>query len=143
MFRITLTRIRYLKNISNKLTDFKIFDNTLQIQIHTDTSSQGMGAYMMLNRHPISFASRSLNKTQVKYAQIEKELLSIVFLGEEFHYWIYGRQIVIKTDHKPLISIFQKNLENVSARLQRMLLRLQKKTLKLNIYQILKMLQRC
>lgn len=61
--------------------------------------------------HPISFASRCLTKSEVRYAQIEKELLSIVFAFEKFHYFVYGHQTTVQTDHKPLLAIFNKDLE--------------------------------
>ena len=45
------------------------------------------------------------------YAQIEKELLAIVFALDRFHTYIYGKRITVETDHKPLISIVKKALK--------------------------------
>lgn len=67
----------------------------------------------------------------MRYAQIEKELLAIVFSFEKFHYFTYGQEVVVQTDHKPLIAIFKKDLNKISARLQRMLLKLLKYKIKL------------
>lgn len=67
-----------------------------------------------------------LNKSELNYAQIEKELLVIVFSFEKFHNFVYGREVIVQTDHKPLISIIKKDLNKVSARLQQMLLKLLK-----------------
>ncbi|UYV68278.1 K02A2.6-like [Cordylochernes scorpioides] len=72
----------------------------------------------------IEYASFSLNATQRKYAQIEKELLAIVFGCERFQYYIWGNDVIVETDHKPLLSIVKKPLEKLSPRLQRMVLRL-------------------
>ena len=78
-----------------------------------------------------SFASRALTQTETRYAQIEKELLAIVFAYEKFDKYIFGRDIVnVKTDHKPLEKIFKKSLCDAPARLQRMLLHLQRYILK-------------
>ena len=75
----------------------------------------------------MSFASRALTQTETRYAQIEKELLSIVFACEKFDKYIFGRDVVhVETDHKPLEEIFKKSLCDAPARLQRMLLRLQR-----------------
>ena len=43
---------------------------------------------------------------------------------------MYGRPVTIETDHKPLISIVKKSLNVAPARLQRMLLRIQRYNLK-------------
>ena len=75
----------------------------------------------------MSFASRALARTETRYAQIEKELRVIVFVCEKFDKYIFGRDVVkVETDHKPLEEIFKKSLCNAPARLQRLLLRLQR-----------------
>ena len=64
---------------------------------------------------------------ETRYAQIEKELLAIVFACERFDSYIYGLEgIEVESDHKPLESIFLKPLHAAPQRLQRMLLRLQR-----------------
>lgn len=98
----------------------------MPITIQCDASSEGLGTVLLQDGHPVSFASRTLTKSEKRYAQIEKELAAIVFSFEKFHYYVYGHQVLVQTDHKPLIPIFSKSLDNVSARLQRMLLRLLK-----------------
>ena len=49
-----------------------------------------------------------------------------MFACGKFHQFIYGFPTSVQTDHKPLEIIFKKPLHQVSPRLQRMLLRLQK-----------------
>ena len=80
----------------------------------------------MLNGKPVSYASRSLTNAQKNYAIIEKELLAVLFGCETFHQFVYRSQVTIISDHKPLESIMKKPLPNAPARLQRMLLRLQR-----------------
>ena len=72
-----------------------------------------------------------MSDTQQRYAQIEKELLAIVFACEKFHQFIYGKQVDVETDHKPLVNIFKKSLNDCPMRLQRMLLRLQQYDLRM------------
>ena len=75
---------------------------------------------------PVAYASCSLSSSEINYAQIEKELLAIVFACAKFHHYIYGFQTRVHSDHKPLEIIFKKSLHQASPTLQRMLLRLQK-----------------
>jgi hypothetical protein len=63
----------------------------------------------MLEQQPIAYASRALASTQQRYAQIEKELLAVVYGCNKFHQYIYGQTIKVETDHKPLEAIFRKS----------------------------------
>ena len=58
--------------------------------------------------HPIAYASRALSEAESRYAQNEKELLAIVFACEKFETYVYGRQVTIDIDHKPLEMIRKK-----------------------------------
>jgi hypothetical protein len=67
----------------------------------------------MQEGHPVAFASRALTPTEQKYAQIEKECLSIVFVCQHFHHYLYRHDnITAVTDHKLLSAIFSKPLLN-------------------------------
>lgn len=44
---------------------------------------------------------------------------------QKFHQYVYGRRIQVKTNHKPLQSIFRKPLYKIPARLQKIVLILQ------------------
>ena len=70
----------------------------------------------------VAFTSRSLTKTERKYAQIDKEALSIVWGVKRFHVYLYGWWFTLITDHKPLTAIFhpEKGVPSMTAaRLQR------------------------
>ena len=78
----------------------------------TDASTKGLGAMLGQydkenNLRPIAFASKSLNKAQQRYAAIDLECSGIVFGLKAFRPLIYGREIEIHTDHKPLIYLFK------------------------------------
>lgn len=69
---------------------------------------------------------KALTKTQQNYAQIDNGMLTIVTACERFHQYIYGRKdIVIETDHSPLVTIYEKSFPLRSARLQRILIKFQ------------------
>ena len=101
------------------------YDVSKPVKISCDSSQYGLGAVCLQNEKPVAYASRSLSDAEKRYAQIE-ELLAIVYACERFHQYIYGRTVQIKSDHKPLESIFQKPLYQSPLRLQRMLLKLQR-----------------
>ena len=49
-----------------------------------------------------------------------------MFGVERFHQYIYAKEVTVETDHRPLVSIISKPLDKAPARLQRMLLQLQR-----------------
>jgi len=97
------------------------------LTVQADASQNSLGAVLMQDGRVIEYASRAMTEIEQRYANIEKELLSIVFALERFHTYVYARQgLTVQTDHQPLIAISKKALASVPKRLQRMLLLLQK-----------------
>ena len=115
-----------LKQACSKPPTLAFYDVNKPVTISVDSCQSGLGAVCMQNDQPIAYASRALTDTQQRHAQIEKELLAIVFGCERFHDFIYGKQVQVETDHKPLEAIFRKSLNESPMRLQSMLLRLQR-----------------
>ena len=83
-------------------TTLAYYDHTKPVKIHTDASEYGLGAALMQNNRPIAFASKTLTDVETRYANIECECLSVVFGLEKFYMYIYGCQITVFNDHKPL-----------------------------------------
>jgi hypothetical protein len=97
-----------------------------QITISVDASSMGLGAVLLQGGQPIAYASKALTQTEKNYAQIEKEMLAIVFGCTRFHKLIYGRHnVIVESDHKPLETIWKKPLHTAPMRLQKMIMKLQ------------------
>ena len=118
-----------LEALKSNLTEesvLKYYEVAKPVTISGDASSYGLGACLMQDGCPVSYASRSLTRTEQNYAQIEKELLAIVFACSKYHQHIYAKPVTVETDHKPLEYIFRKPLTAKPPRLQRMLLTLQK-----------------
>ena len=123
-----------LKTIQNILTAkpvLSFFDINSPIEIQVDASSHGLGACLIQHNHPISYASRSLTNAEKHYAQLEKELLAIVYACEKFNQYVYGQPVTIKSDHKPLATIIKKPISVTPPRVQRFLVRLMKYDLKI------------
>ena len=111
-------------------TPLRYYDRDLPVTVQVDASLRGLGA-CLIQKHkgkdqPIAFASKSLTDAETRYANIERELLAIVFACQRFSTYLLGRSFVAESDHKPLEMIAMKNLANAPPRLQRMLLELQR-----------------
>ena len=100
----------------------KYFDSSKPTEGSGDASSQGLGFVLTQEDHPATYASRALTQAEQCYSQIEKELLAQVFGLEHNHQYVYGKKVILYTDHKPLVSISSKPL---AAAPKRFLLRLQ------------------
>ena len=90
--------------------------------IQVDASQVGLGTALLQDNKPIAFTSKALTDAECRYANIEKEMLAVVFGAEKFCTYIYGWSFMIESDHKLLESISRKNLADMSAWLQCMML---------------------
>jgi hypothetical protein len=99
-----------LKNLITSAPVLAFYDVSKPIKVSVDASQEGIGAVLIQSERPVAYASRSLTECEKRYAQIEKEMLAVVFGVEHFHYYVYGRQVTVETDHKPLEVIIKKNL---------------------------------
>ena len=102
------------------------YDPKEELVTQCDASQKGLGAALLQKGKPIAYASRALTDTETRYAQIEKEMLAIVFSLEKFHQYTFGRLVIVRSDHKPLESILKKPLSSAPRHLQGMMMRLQK-----------------
>ena len=114
-----------IKEKISKNTTLKYFDTSLHTTIQVDASGIGLGAVLLQNNTPICFASRTLTDTEKRYANIDRELLAVVYGCERFHHYVFGKIFTIESDHRPLEMITLKNTSSAPARLQRLLLRIQ------------------
>ena len=111
-------------------TPLRYYDRNLPVTVQVDASLRGLGACLIQKHNredqPIAFASKSLTDMETRYANIERELLAIVFACQRFSTYLLGRRFIAESDHKPLEMIAMKNLANAPPHLQRMLLELQR-----------------
>ena len=114
-----------IKKLVSSPSLLKYYKPSKPLVLQCDASEKGLAASLLQDGKPIAYASRALTCTETNHAQIEKELLAIVFGVEHFHQYTYGRKVVVDSDHKPLETIFGKSLATAPRRLQKMFMRLQ------------------
>ena len=123
---------KILKNSITKDVTLKYFDSNLPIYIETDALKKGIGVVILQpdnsventsrtevpnNLRPVFYANKTLTATESNYSNIEREMLGVIFSMLHFKHFTYGREVHIFTDHKPLITLFAKNLATTSPRL--------------------------
>ena len=123
--------VNQLKGILSSKPVLKFDDVKKPVTLQSDASQHGLGACLLQEGQVVAYASRALVGPELHYAQLEKELLAVVFATNKFHQYIYGKEIDAQTDHKPLEVIMKKPIGNATARVQRMMLKLQRYSIKL------------
>ena len=108
-----------MKNSIANLPVLRLFDQSLPVLLSVD-ANMGVGAVLLQNGQPLEFELRNLTDTQQQYAQIEKEVLTVLFGLQRFHQYVYGQTVIVETDHKPLLGIVNKAIMLCSPRIQRM-----------------------
>ena len=92
------------------------------VKIYVDASLHGLGAALVQDGKPVAFASKALTCTEQQYANIEHELLAIVFGVEQFDSYVFEHTFTV---HKSLEQIQWKTMADEPVYLQWMLLHLQ------------------
>ena len=127
---------RKIKELIANAPTLLYYDLTKPVVLQVDASDFGLGgALLQANAEgklqPVAFTSCSLSPTERNYSQIEKECLAICNGLQKFDTWLYGKSdIEVHSDHQPLETIFRKPLNRAPARLQRMMMRLQRYSFK-------------
>ena len=96
-------------------------DNSKSYILQTDASDFSVGAVLLQTcgeyNKPVLFLSHKMNEAQRKYTAMEREAYAIIYALKKLRNYLYGTKFTILTDHKPLLSLFSKQINN--ARIQR------------------------
>ena len=91
--------------------------------LDTDASGVGIGAVLSQiqdgSEKVISYASKTLSDTEKRYCTTKRELYAVKYFVDYFRPYLYGRKIIIRTDHASLCWLT--NFKNVDGMLARWL----------------------
>ena len=113
-------------SLENLVLYLPILMQKKDVFLEVDASQHGLGASLLQDGMPVAYGSKSLTPTEQQYALIKKEMYAIAYGCECFHQFLYGGPVTVYSDYKPTESTMQKPLCAAPARVQRMMLKLQK-----------------
>ena len=90
-----------LKQVISNSPVLAYFHNNKQTVLNAYANSTSVGAFVMQEGKPIGYGSRTLTSSEKHYANIEHELLAISWWVWKSHTYLYGREVIVETDHKP------------------------------------------
>ena len=73
------------KNAISAETTLAYYDPAKEVTLEVDASMAGLRAALLQDRKPIAFASKALTQTESRFANIERELLAVVYGCERFY----------------------------------------------------------
>ena len=122
------------KSITKVEMCMKFYEDTKPLYLETDASGINLGAALLQLRNnincpkdtapdntnlcPIAFVSKSLTGAEQRYSNIKHKALGILHDLEKFHHYCFGREVLAITDHKLLVSIFNREVATLSQRIQ-------------------------
>ena len=62
---------------------------TCLVTVQVDASEIGLGAALLQDDQPVTFTREALMDTEKRYANVEQEMLAVVFGCERFHIYLY------------------------------------------------------
>lgn len=102
-------------------------DFSREFTVTVDASQYACGGVLSQNFDgedlPITYISRTFKKGELNKPVIEKELLAIHYAVTTLRPYLYGRPFTVRSDHKPLIFLY--NLKNPASKLTRVRLELE------------------
>jgi hypothetical protein len=87
-------------------------DPTRPFVVTTDASKVGLGGELSQEDaqgqlHPVAYFGRALTKRERSYPTYDREVMVMRGTLKHFRYYLLGAQVVMRTDHKPLLKILE------------------------------------
>ena len=68
--------------------------------------------YEEIEPRVIGFFSKKLRPAEIRYSTTDREALAVVLACRNFHHYLWGVRVLIRTDHQPLISVFRQRTKS-------------------------------
>ena len=105
------TALTKVKKVLSSAPMLHYFDPKVVSTVQADASQSGLATCLLQKGKPIAYASRSLSPSECNYAQIEKELLAVVFVCSKFHQYIYGFHTKVQSDLESIMLYTKHHLD--------------------------------
>ena len=101
-----------LKILMSEAPVMCFYEYAMEITVQCHASQKCLGTTLLEEGKPLAFDSRALTDTETRYAQIEKEMLAVVWSLEKFNQYTYGRKENVVSDQKHFECILKEALAN-------------------------------
>ena len=115
----TSTQQKAFETLKEMLTQSPILrlpDFSRKFWVQSDASESALGACLLQEfddgLFPIAYAIKKLLQREKNYSTIERECLGLVFAIKKFEMYLYGKEFILLTDHRPLSYIQKCKVEN-------------------------------
>ena len=99
--------LQVLKQRLSESLVLSMCDPDIPLKVDCNDSKYLLGAvlshkYPDGTEKPIPYASRTLNKNEINYSQVDKEGASIIFAFKKFNQYLLGNNFTLTTDNKAI-----------------------------------------
>ena len=87
------------QKIKNQISEdvcLRYFETTKEFVLWVDASQVGLGAVLLQNGKSVAYASKALTPAGMRHANIEREMLAVVFGCLKYHHYLYGRRFICR-----------------------------------------------
>ncbi len=87
-----------------------------QFVLETDASQHHVAAVLLQydekGPRAIGYFSKKLKPAEVRYSTTDREASAIVLACRQFGHYLWGAKFVIRTDHRPIVSVFKQKTKS-------------------------------
>ena len=109
-FPLTAEAERVFQELKNELGNVTLgaIRDHVPFEVETDASNSAIGAVLSQEGRPVAFFSRTLGKSEKRYAAVEKEATAIIESVRKWAHFLKGRPFTLITDQKSLAFMLER-----------------------------------